>query len=129
MWQPKQIGILCVGSIAIILAGTLWPYNPFPPNRVNWLVGAKGIEFKRAGVVVSDQLLKVQSADSDQSCSLELLVRPASMQFEKTILSFYAQDNTRQFRVEQVEKAVGISREFVDELGNHKVSKVGVDDV
>src|SRR5579864_6937962 len=104
MWQPRQIGALCAISVIIILAGTLWPYNPFPLNRVNWLVGAKGIEFQRAGVVVSDQPLKAQSVDSNQSCSLELLVRPASMQFEKTILSFYAEDDSRQLQVEQAEK-------------------------
>ncbi len=127
--HKRRIGILCCIAAVIILAGTLWPYNPFPPNRVEWLVGPKGIEFRRAGVVVSDKPLKVQTSDSNQSCSLELLVRPAGMQFEKTILSFYAKDNQRQFQLEQVDKALGVSREFVDALGKHNVSRFGVDGV
>jgi len=127
--KKKRIGILCGTSISIILAGTLWPYNIFPPNRVSWLVDAKGIEFKRDGVVISDKPLMAKSSDASQPCSLELLLRPAGMQFKKTILSFYVRNSREQFRLNQAGKALGISGKFVDPRREPKILELVVHDI
>jgi hypothetical protein len=122
--QKTWIGTFCCILIAIILAGTLWPYNLFPPNRVTWLVGANGIEFKRAGVVVSNHPL--ETPEGGEACSLEVLVHPATTDVEKTILSFYTQKNSRQFRLRQEENTLVIAREFVDAPRKAELSRLGV---
>jgi hypothetical protein len=127
MRQKRWIGALCGISTAIILAGTLWPYNIFPPNRVSWLVDAKGIQFKRDGVVVSDQPLQAEPPGVSGACTLELLLRPANAEVKKTILSFYARKTPRQFQLVQRGSGLRISR--VETPRTPKVLRFGVDEI
>jgi VanZ family protein len=81
-----------------------------------------------AGVVVSDHPLKAGDSDANEPCSLELLLRSTGMQFKKTILSFYARNNPRQFQLVQVGNVLWISHEFVDASGKPKILQLGLNE-
>ena len=107
----KRLGGLCLIAIAAILGATLWPFNPWPQNHVSWIAGSTGIRFDRGGgVVVSESPLEVgplraggatASSGNDQSCSLELLLRPADVDSGGTILTFYDPDNPVKLAIRQ----------------------------
>jgi hypothetical protein len=108
-----------------ILIATLWPFDFFPTNKVSWLPETNGIRFDGSGVVVSNGPLSAREAESRNSCSLEVLLRPAGIRGVHTILSFYAPANPRQFRVRQYRDALLVSREFVGPRG--KMQPVSLD--
>jgi hypothetical protein len=88
--EKRRIGILCVIAIFALLCATLWPFNPWPANQVTWLPDSDGLRFGRAGVVVSKTPLEPpQEMPAGQSCSVELLLRPANFERSDVILSFY----------------------------------------
>jgi VanZ family protein len=97
----RRLGILCGTMIAGILGATLWPFNPIPKNEVSWLQGANGISFGKAGIVVGKSPLRVESADGNDACSLELLLRPASTDSSYVILGFYSKNGPQTFLVRQ----------------------------
>jgi hypothetical protein len=74
--KKRRLGIICGITVSTILAATLWPFNPLPPNQVRWLTKANGISFDGAGLVISDELLRAGENLTQQSCTLELLLRP-----------------------------------------------------
>jgi VanZ family protein len=99
--EKKILATLCGIAVLAMLFATLWPFNPFPPNRVSWLADANGVRFGGPGVVLSKGPLLASSSDEGNSCSLELLLRPASADVSTTILTFAGPDNPQQFAVRQ----------------------------
>ena len=97
----KRLTLLCVLAVIAILFATLWPFNPFPPNRVSWLPGADGIAFRDPGLVVSKTPLQVDAPQTANTHTLELFVRPHSVDSSSTILTFYVPGNPVQLRVRQ----------------------------
>jgi VanZ family protein len=127
MRQEKRLGILCGMVILAVLISTLWPFNFFPPNRVRWLPEGNGIRFGGDGVVVSKTPLRAEGAEPKNSCSLELLLRPASIAGSSTILSFYAPNNPKQFLVRQWTDGLLVTHDFVDAQDTAKRAKFDVD--
>jgi glycopeptide antibiotics resistance protein len=123
----KHLEILCGIALIAVLIATLWPFDFFPPNRVSWLPDANGIRFDSSGVVVSDSTLATVGTESRNSCSLEILLRPASIRSVHTILSFYIPNNPRQFLVRQWTDGLLVSRAFVDAESKVKTAKLDVD--
>ncbi|MBZ5690210.1 MAG: VanZ family protein [Acidobacteriia bacterium] len=80
---------------------TLWPFNPFPRNRVSWLQGSNGLKFEKAALVVSNEPLTLPETSRPESYTLELLLRPASIKSSQTILAFYSPIRARQLLVRQ----------------------------
>jgi hypothetical protein len=99
--EKKILATLCGIAVLAMLFATLWPFNPFPPNRVSWLADANGVRFGGPGVVLSKAPLLAASTEDGNSCSLELLLRPASADVSTTILTFSGPDNPQQFAVRQ----------------------------
>jgi VanZ family protein len=79
---------------------TLWPFNPFPRNGVQWSQGTSGILFESDGVVVSSSPLLLPQHDVE-SYTLELLLRPAAVTTSQTILVFYSPGRSQQLVLRQ----------------------------
>jgi len=128
--QPVQLqgkeGLsrLCAGAIIAILICTLWPFNPFPRNRVTWLAGTNGIRFDGTGVVVSEAPLK---AVEGEGRSLELWLKPAGLDSVHTILGFYTPDHPRQFLVRQYTDGLLVNHDALDPQSSFKAPKFDVD--
>jgi len=99
--EKKILATLCGIAVLAMLFATLWPFNPFPPNRASWLADANGVRFGGPGVALSKAPLLAASSEEGNSCSLELLLRPASADVSTTILTFSGPDNPQQFAVRQ----------------------------
>jgi hypothetical protein len=125
--EKKHLRTLCATAIIAVLIGTLWPFNPFPPNRVSWLSGVDGIRFGGPGLVVSRATLRTERAELGKFCSLELLLRPASIDGSSTILSFYASDNPRRFLLRQWTDGLLVTHDILDERNKMERTKFDVD--
>lgn len=125
--NKKRLAILCWIAVAAVLAATLWPFNPFPPNRVRWLKDADGIAFDGAGLVISKAPLRTPESTLPHSCSLEILLRPAAVKSVYTILNFYSPSNPEQFLVRQWTDGLLVSHDIVDAKGKVKRKKFDVD--
>jgi hypothetical protein len=125
--ERNRLGITCSAAIIAMLIATLWPFDPFPPNRVRWLRETNGIEFDGAGLVLSKEPLPTAETTAQQSCALELLLRPAALESSYTILSFYKPDNPTQFLVKQWTDGLLVTHDVVDAKGRLKRSKFDLD--
>jgi VanZ like family len=124
--DKNRLGIVCMITILAVLAATLWPFNPFPRNRVHWLKNTTGIEFEGPGVVMSNVPLQAAKNALPQSCTLEILLRPASITSSSTILSFYTPHNPGQFLIRQWRDSL-LVRSTVETKGQIKRRKLDVD--
>jgi VanZ family protein len=128
LFEQKRIGILCAVAIITVLCGTLWPFNPWPANRVAWLPDSKGLQFGRDGVVFSNEPLRAaQDLSAAKSCSLELLLRPGSVVVSDTILGFYLPDNSPHLLVRQWSDGLLVTHDSVNAAGKIKHTKFDVD--
>jgi VanZ family protein len=125
--EKNRRGIVCGIAVMAVLVATLWPFNPFPPNRVRWLTGANGIGFDGAGLVISKAPLIAAEIRHQQSCTLEILLRPAAIKSLYTILSFYTPNNPGQFLVRQWTDGLLVSHDVVDATNKLKRRKFDVD--
>lgn len=125
--EKNRLGIICVIAILAVLAATMWPLNPFPPNRVRWLTEANGIAFDGAGLVLSKEPLRSADTTAPQSCTLEFQLRPAAIGSSYTILSFYKPDNPTQFLVKQWTDGLLVTHDVADAKGRLKRSKFDLD--
>jgi VanZ family protein len=126
--QKKRIGLLCLIAIAAVLFGTLWPFNPFPRNDVDWLPEANGIQFGPPGLVLSNAPLQApQEIQSEKSCTLELLVRPATIADSGNILTFFVPENPEKFVVRQWTDGLLVVHKSVNAQGKIKSAKFDVD--
>jgi hypothetical protein len=123
----KRLSIICAGAIIAILVATLWPFNPFPTNRVRWIPGANGIEFDGTGLVVSNGPLTVKENQAKDSCTLELLLQPASVESVYTISSFYTLHAPKQFLVRQWKDGLLVTHDAAIEHDKTKTIKFDVD--
>jgi len=123
----NRLGIICGMAVIAVLAATLWPFNPFPRNRVHWLGDANGIGFDRPGVVISKAPLLAAENSALQSCALEILLKPAALSSLSTIANFYTAKNPGQFLLRQWTDGLLVSHDILG--GNHqaKRSKIDVD--
>ncbi len=125
--EKKFIGMLCGIAIIAVLIGTLWPFNPFPPNRVSWLPGANGVRFSGPGLILSKASLTTTGAGPGRPCSLELLLAPGSIEGSFTILSFYSPSNPKQFLVRQWTDGLLVNHDIADAQNKLRTTKFDVD--
>lgn len=87
--------------------------------------------FLRGGLVISKAPLKAEGIESDQSCSLEILLRPAGIKSISlyTILDIYSPDRPSQFLLQQWRDDLSVSRDFVDPRNRAKTADFYVEHV
>ncbi len=124
--EKKRIGILCVIAIFALLCATLWPFNPWPANQVTWLADSDGLRFGREGVVVSKTPLDPpQETPGGQSCSIELLLRPANFERSDVILSFYLPRVSTHLLILQWRDLLMVTHDSKDAQGQIRQTLIG----
>ncbi len=79
--------ICAVVLLAILIAG-LWPFRA-PQNEVSWLSKGDGLLFGKYGSIVSASPFKAHASEADNSCSLEIWLKPSRVDSGGIILAFY----------------------------------------
>lgn len=115
--------IVCAGVLTTLLVAALYPFNPHPQNQVTWLVGTKGVHFGQHGTILSSGPLKPPAWISDQFCTLELWLRPSTLD-SSTVLAFYNAEDPMQFGIRQMGRDLLVSRDISD--GHYKFVKRGI---
>jgi VanZ family protein len=127
MWQKKLLATLSIAMVAGLLIATLWPFDFFRSNQVIWLPGEQGIRFTGPGVVLGKAPLTVGGSESNDSATLEILLRPAGMYFLRTILEFYSPNNPSQLLLRQSEDTLLILHDNVDPHYKVKTGRIRVE--
>jgi len=126
----KRARLLSTVAIIAVLVATLWPLNPFPKNRVTWLPGTNGLKFERPGLVVGTRPMTPPQSGVTQSCTLELIVRPAGIKSSGTILAFYSSSHPRQsLQVRQWRDGLLVTHDARVESDRTRTIKFDVDHV
>jgi len=100
-WQQKGLSAICVSVLCAILAVALWPFNPYPKNRVTWLNDENGISFGGRGVILSSGAFELPGPEGITSASLELWLEPAGENGSTNVLAFSSPESPVQFRLRQ----------------------------
>jgi hypothetical protein len=125
----KNVAVLCLVITLGILFCTLWPFDPFPTNRVSWLADANGLRFRQRGVVYSPRALASSTALSgDKSCTLELWIKPAQTDAVAAVLDIYAPRNPWRFLLRQYHAGLIISHDLPVPFKRPQRIKIDVDD-
>ena len=114
-------------AVIAVLAATLWPFNPFPRNRVHWLEDTNGVAFDRPGVVISKAPLQAAESNALQSCTLEILLKPAAIDSSSTIANFYTATDPGQFLLRQWTDGLLVSHDMLGNNNQVERSKIDVD--
>ena len=88
--QSKLLGAICVCILLGMLVVGLWPFHA-PLNAVRWLTGGNGLLFGKHGSIVSAGPFQTHTVQADNSCSLEIWLRPIRIDSRAggIILAFY----------------------------------------
>jgi VanZ family protein len=122
--------VFCIVAVLAVCVATLSPPNPSPSNGVSWLPGTGGIRFGRAaGLVTSSGTLRPAEAQGKDSYTLELLLRPASVQSGYTILGFYSPTRSKQLLVRQWKNGLLVTHDRTVESDRTQTIKFDVDHV
>jgi VanZ family protein len=108
---------------------TLWPFNPFPQNRVSWLPQSNGIRFAQRGVALTPQAFQLPAnLSNDGSCTLELWIKPARTDSVSTVLNLYDPANPYRFLLRQYHGGLILSHDVPLPHRKAHHSKIDIDD-
>lgn len=112
-----------------ILFCTLWPFNPFPQNRVSWLPQSNGIRFTQRGVALTPQAFQLPAnLSNDGSCTLELWIKPARSDSVSTVADFYDPGDPYRFLLRQYHGGLILSHDVPLPHRKAHHSKIDIDD-
>jgi len=114
--------------LAIILVAGLWPFNPLPPNNVEWLKDKNGLRLGKNPIVVSRSPFRFTDMGWS-TVSLEIWVDPVHVGPANTFFSIYTPENPSQFRLMQYRNIFLVKRNAKDERGHWHEAAIGVDNV
>src|SRR6266702_8214358 len=97
-WQQKGLGAICVSVLCAILAVALWPFNPYPKNRVTWLHDENGISFGGRGVIWSSGTFGLSDPQEMAGGSLELWLNPRRIMNRPKLLAYLSHKGQSQSR-------------------------------
>jgi len=124
--SPQTWRTLSVVIFIGILICTLWPFNPFPANKTDWVSGSPGIDFRIPGVALTRDPLTFERAEPGNSSTLELLLQPAGVGFGGAILNVYTRSAPKHFTVRQWRDGLLVTHDL-DLQGHFRRQKFDVD--
>lgn len=83
---------ICAVVLGVVLVAGLWPFHA-PRNDVSWLRQKNGILFGKHGSIVSAGSFKARASLGDNSCSLEIWLKPRRVDSGGMILAYYQPEN------------------------------------
>ena len=95
-----------------ILFATLYPFQIHPSNDVSWIQNANGLRFGQHGVVLAEGSVVPEEPGNDASCSIEILLRPATVSGVSTFLAFSSEGHPGEFRLRQYQDGIILWRDF-----------------
>jgi len=102
----------CFLVLMCILAAGLWPFHA-PKNDVTWLNQKSGILFGKHGSIVSSGSFKARASQGDNSCSLEIWLKPSRVDSGGMILAYYRPENrVVPFALRQYRGGLVVERNF-----------------
>jgi VanZ family protein len=109
---------------------TLWPFNPYPPNGVSWLPNTNGIRFAHSGVVFTSEPLKAPATQPpEDSCAIEIYLRPLMRRDAGNILTFSSDENPDAVFLRQWRESLLIYRSRPKHGSGPKLVEFDADDV
>jgi VanZ family protein len=111
---PPQEGrpvlkILAAAVICVLLAITLWPFNPWPQNEVSWLHDEDGLRLCNYGTIFSAAQFPNEAGAENETFSLEFWMVPWRNEGSTVMFAFYMRENPGQFVVWQNGLDVSVS--------------------
>jgi VanZ family protein len=108
--------LACILLVLGLLAVGLWPFQPFPANRVTWLSSGNGVEFVGHGVIFSSSVIDAAPGHEISTCSLRIRLQPRIVDLDDsgTLLVFYMSENPMRFRLMQYRNELLIRRDYRD---------------
>jgi VanZ family protein len=119
------LGVASVFVTLGILFCTLWPFNPFPRNKVSWLTDANGVRITADGLLLSTA---PPVSEPGQPVTVEVYLKPYEIDGVYTILDFFQRHIPYQFRIRQYHEGLIVSRQWRDADGTLKYRKIDLDD-
>src|SRR6266850_6369151 len=101
--------ILAAAGICVLLAITLWPFNPWPRNEVSWLHDEDGLRLCGHGTILSVAQFRNEAGAENQPFSLEFWMVPWRDEGSTVMFAFYVRENPGQFVVRQDGLDVSVS--------------------
>jgi hypothetical protein len=125
--EKKALAVLCLLIVVVILAAGLWPFNPFPRNRVDWLERENGLRFDGRGVVFGSWNAAASADGGGQwNGTLELWLQPGPNRgHEGVVLAFYQPGAPERFKLFQWRDSILLLYKD-DNLSPHR--EIDVDD-
>jgi hypothetical protein len=121
--------VLCLVITLGILFCTLWPFDPFPLNRVSWLEETNGLRFRQRGVVFTPHALAASGTSSgDKSCTLELWIKPAQTDAVGAMVDVYDPDSPWRFLLRQYHVGLIISHDVPLRFRRPQRIKIDIDE-
>ena len=105
-----------------ILLATLFPFQFRPHNDVLWMA-AGGLQFGKHGIATSDGVLNSGPFRDDARCSLDILLRPASLTSLSGILTVSSEGHPWQIQVRQYRNGLVLWREWPPGQNRYRYTK------
>src|ERR1700739_1725271 len=109
-WCKSAFGWAALVLWLGIIFATLYPFELYPRNDVEWLKG--GLRFGQHGIVMSDGPLMTGSARDDSSCSIEIFLKPGTLVGSNRFLVFSSPSHSEQIKLTQYRDGIILWRAF-----------------
>jgi|CZKY01.1.fsa_nt_gi hypothetical protein len=108
----KLLLVACLLILCGILIAGLSPFTPHLKNQVRWLDHQNGLYFGEYASILSSAPLRVDGPP-DGPCSVELWLQPGLVDDSNTMLAFQTPETPLQFRIQQNNDALMLTRQVV----------------
>jgi glycopeptide antibiotics resistance protein len=115
--------LACILNVCGLLVAGLWPFTPYLHNDVSWLGHENGLFFGEFSTMLSTAPLHLEGSP-DGPCSVELWQQPALIDDSNTMLAFQTRETPLQFRIQQINDALRLTRQEVGPDGQPRIRRI-----